>query len=416
MATLSFPALPSAFDAFRSPDFRLYFAGQLISISGTWMQNLAQGYLVFQLTRSEAMLGLVACAAGLPIILMSPIAGVLVDRFPRRQILLFTQTCQMIFALILAFLALTGWLQVWHIVMLAFLLGTTNALDVPARWTFVSEIVGKELLRSGIAMNSILNSSARVLGPALAGIILVKFGAPLCFFLNAISFLFVIPCILVMKVHHSIPTARGNNPLKQLSAGFAFVRGDPLIRTLLLLAMVSGAFILPLIQLTPAFADTVLHSPEEGYAAMAAAQGIGSVLAALTVGLISNRVSYARLISTGLIMASVGTFLLAFQTQIITASAASFVVGFFMIMQFISINTWLQLSIPESYRGRVMALYTLSFTGVAPFGALVLGLIANITSTPFALILYAFAGIIIGMGIWVHYQRSEKLTVQTVES
>lgn len=198
--------------AFRNHDFRLYFIGQLISVSGTWMQNLAQGYLVFQLTQSEAWLGIVACAAGLPIVLTSPIAGVIVERFPRRQLMLATQLAQMSFAIILALLSFTNTVQVWHIVLLALLLGATNALDVPARWTIVSEIVGPDDLKSGIALNSILNSGSRVVGPTIAGIVLVRFGAAVCFLLNALSFVAVIISLLMIRVRYPIPPSKESPP------------------------------------------------------------------------------------------------------------------------------------------------------------------------------------------------------------
>ncbi|MCC6802141.1 MAG: MFS transporter, partial [Anaerolineae bacterium] len=175
---------PSNLSALRNPNFRLYFAGQMISNSGTWMQNIAQSYLVYEITRSELWLGIVACASGLPVVLMSPIAGVIVDRFPRRNLLMFTQASQMILALILAALTFSGLVQVWHIVVLAILLGLTNALDMPSRQTIVVEIVGREDMYSGIALNSIMNSMGRVLGPAAAGVALVTFGAAWCFLLN----------------------------------------------------------------------------------------------------------------------------------------------------------------------------------------------------------------------------------------
>lgn len=400
MAVHSLDTRVGTLDAFRSIDFRIYFAGQLISISGTWMQNLAQGYLVYQLTRSEAWLGVVACAAGLPILLMSPITGVLVDRFPRRQLLVFTQVCQMLFAFLLAFLTFSQQLQVWHIVGLALLLGLTNSVDVPARWTFVSEIVGKDLLRSGIALNSILNSGSRVLGPTVAGILLVRFGPAVCFLINGFSFLAVLFSLWWMQVPYANPTSANVKALDQLKEGFAFVRQHHLIRTLLLLSGIGGAFVVPLIQLMPAYADTVLNSPDEGYAALAVAQGLGSVIAAVVLGWLAVRFGYERIIPLGIVMAALVTVALAFQTVVLWACVAGFLVGFFMILQFVAINTTLQLAVPNEFRGRVLALYTLSFTGVSPFGALGLGLIASVIGTPLALMIYGILGGVLGMIVW----------------
>jgi MFS family permease len=402
MTTLTSASTPpvGTFHALQNANFRTYFIGQLISISGTWMQNLAQGYLVFQLTRSEAWLGIVACAAGLPIVLMSPLTGVLVERFPRRQLLYSTQICQMLFALLLAFLTATGEVQVWHIVGLALLLGATNAVDVPARWAIVSELVSKEDLRSGIALNSMLNSGARVLGPVVAGLVLVRFGPALCFFLNALSFLAAMTSLTLIRIPYEVPPARSVDPLAQLRAGFAFVRRDDVVRVLLLLALIGGAFVIPLLQLMPAFADVVLNSPEEGFAALSAAQGVGSVGAGALIGWLAGRLGFHRIIPLATFWAGAGMMLLAAQTTVITAGLVSLFVGFFMILQFIAINTTLQLIVPSEYRGRVLALYTLSFTGIAPFGALLLGLIANVIGTPWALALYGVLSAALGLALW----------------
>jgi MFS family permease len=400
------------FHAFRNANFRTYFVGQLISISGTWMQNLAQGYLVFQLTRSEAWLGIVACAAGLPIILMSPLTGVLVERFPRRQLLYFTQFSQMIFALLLAYLTASEQVQVWHIVTLALLLGATNAIDVPARWTIVSELVSKEDLRSGIALNSMLNSGSRVLGPVVAGLVLVRFGPALCFFLNALSFLAAMTSLTLIRIPFAIPPTRGTDPLAQLRAGFTFVRQDAVVRVLLLLAVVGGVFVIPLLQLMPAFADVVLNSPEEGYAALSAAQGVGSVAAGAAIGLLAGRWGFQRIIPVATVLAGAFMVLLAAQQTVIAAGIVSLLVGFFMILQFIAINTTLQLIVPSDYRGRVLALYTLSFTGIAPFGALVLGFIAYVIGTPMALALYGTLSAAIGVWLWQRAHISELVRVR----
>jgi MFS family permease len=402
MTTLTSASTPpvGTFHALQNANFRTYFIGQLISISGTWMQNLAQGYLVFQLTRSEAWLGIVACAAGLPIVLMSPLTGVLVERFPRRRLLYLTQIFQMLFALLLAFLTATEQVQVWHIVGLALLLGATNAVDVPARWAIVSELVSKEDLRSGIALNSMLNSGARVLGPVVAGLVLVRFGPALCFFLNALSFLAAMTSLTLIRIPYEVPPARSTDPLAQLRAGFVFVRHDEVVRVLLLLAIIGGVFVIPLLQLMPAFADVVLNSPEEGFAALSAAQGVGSVGAGALIGWLAGRLGFHRIIPLATFWAGAGMMLLAAQTSVITAGIVSLFVGFFMILQFIAINTTLQLIVPSEYRGRVLALYTLSFTGIAPFGALLLGLIANVIGTPWALALYGVLSAALGLALW----------------
>lgn len=380
---------PNTYSALRSPNFRLYFIGQLVSISGTWMQNVAQGYLVFSLTRSELWLGIVALAAGIPMILMSPIAGVVVENVPRRRLLMITQTIQMLLAFILTALAFTGLVQVWHIVLLAFCLGITNALDMPARQTFIVEMVGREDLHSGIALNSILNSAARVLGPTLAGLALVKFGVVWCFFINGATFLAVLFSLFIMEVPFAITRVKKTaSALSQLKDGLRFARHDPIVAPLLLLACLLGLFVVPIIQLLPAFADLILHSPKEGYAAMSSAQGVGSVIGGIAIGWLAYRMGYGRLIAASIAFGALSLILLARQTMIPFAAFATGLSGLFLILQAVSLNTLIQTTVPDEFRGRVLSLYTLAFLGVAPFGSLMLGALASVIGTATAVGLY----------------------------
>lgn len=386
---------PNTLAALYSPNFRLYFFGQLVSISGTWMQNVAQGFLVFSLTRSELWLGVVACAAGIPMLVMSPFAGVAVERIPRRRLLMMTQTIQMFLALILTVLTFMGVVQVWHIVVLAFLLGMTNALDMPARQTFVVEMIGREELQSGIALNSILNSAARVLGPTLAGLALVKLGPAWCFFINGVTFLAVLVSLFVMKVPFAIHHAPGPSVVNQLKEGLNFARKDLLVAPLLLLAALVGLFVVPIIQLLPAFADLVLHSPKEGYAALSAAQGLGSVIGGIVVGWLTHRLGYGKVVIGALACSAVATCLLAFQVTIPLAAIAGSLTGLFLIVEMVGLNTLLQTVVPDHFRGRVLSLYSLALLGLAPFGALALGGIATAIGTANAIALY---GILSGVG------------------
>ncbi len=389
--------------ALRSPNFRLYFVGQLVSISGTWMQILAQGFLVFNLTQSELWLGIVACAAGVPIILLSPVTGVVVERVPRRRLMMFTQTAQMILAFVLAALTFANLVQVWHIVVLAFLLGTTNALDLPARQTFVVEMVGPDDLRSGIALNSILNSASRVLGPMAAGLALVKVGPAWCFFLNGLSFLAVLASLFVMEVPYAIEHKRNVPPLQQLKEGLNLARRDEVIAPLLLLAVIGGLFVVPIIQILPAYADVVLHSPAEAYAALNIAQGVGAVLAGLLVGQFAHWLGYGRLMALSLFCTAAGTLFMAFQVTIPLASVASLFWGVFLILEFVSINTLLQIVVADEFRGRVLALYTLAFLGTAPFGALALGGIANNIGTAPAMAIFGVLGGLFSMAVLMRW-------------
>jgi MFS family permease len=412
----------NSFAAFKSSDFRLYFIGQLISISGTWMQNLAQGYLVFQLTKSEAWLGIVACAAGLPFVALAPLAGVLVEQFPRRRLLFMTQTVQMFLAFILAALTFTDTVQVWHIVLLAFLLGVTNAIDLPARQSFVIEVVGDDLLQSGIALNSVLTSASRVLGPMAAGLALARFGPAWCFLLNGLSFVAVLAMLGIMRVPYAIKSApRTVSPLEGLRQGLDFCRHHDVIMPLLVLAAIGGISIVPLIQILPAFADVVLRSPADGYASITVTQGIGSVIAGMSVGWLSMRLGFGRLLIVSAAAATLATVLLAMQKTVPTAAVMTFLSGASMIMFFVSVNTSIQKIVPNEYRGRVMALYTLSFMGIAPFSALLLGFLASWLGTPTAMIIFAVAGII-GVAwvyvrwpsiVWLGVERSPQSLTST---
>ncbi|MEP7291356.1 MAG: MFS transporter [Chloroflexota bacterium] len=368
---------PSTLSALRSPNFRLYFVGQLVSNSGTWMQNIAQSYLVFKITGSELWLGIVACAAGLPIVLMSPIGGVIIERVPRQTILKFTQTIQMILAFILAILTFSNLIQVWHIVVLAVMLGVTNSLDIPARQTIVVEMVGKEDLYSGIALNSIMNSLGRILGPTAAGIALVQFGAGWCFLLNGLSFVAVLISLFLMKVPYAIKYAGNSSPIRQLREGLSFARHDPLIPPLLLLAAVAGLLVLPILRLLPAVADILLNSPEAGYAALSVGEGGGALIAGVLVGFLSQRFGHGKLIAAAVIVNALANGFLAWQTNIPPAVLITAFFGGSMIMLFVCLNTVIQTIVPDNFRGRVLSLYSLAMIGTSPFGALALGAFAD---------------------------------------
>jgi MFS family permease len=411
---------PSTLSALRNANFRLYFIGQLVSISGTWMQNIAQSYLVFLITKSELWLGIVACAAGLPMVLLSPIGGVVVERVPRRTVLRCTQAVQMILAFILAALTFTNVIQVWHIVVLAILLGMTNAFDTPARQAFVVEIVGKEDLYSGIALNSIMNSLGRVLGPTAAGIALVQFGASWCFLFNGVSFVAVLLSLFIMKVPFAIKSLGKSSPIRQLREGLAFARNDTLIPPLLLLAAVAGFLVLPILRLLPAYADLVLHSAEQGYAAVSVAEGTGAVIAGILVGWLSQRIGHGKLIGIAIGVNALANVLLAFMTDIPPAVLVTLFFGMSMVTMFVSLNTVIQTVVPDGFRSRVLSLYSLAMLGLSPFGALALGAIADKFGTEAALILNGIliavlcGGILVRWPNLLHYHTGARKDIVTI--
>ncbi len=367
------------------------------------MQNVAQGFLVFKLTRSELWLGIVACAAGLPLILLAPIAGVIVERVPRRTLMMFTQTVQMILAFILTYLTFTDTVQTSHIVVLAFCLGVTNALDAPARQTFVVEMVGREDLHSGIALNSILNSASRVLGPTAAGLALVKFGPAWCFLINGLSFLAVLISLFFMNVPYAIKYVGGTSPLNLMREGVQFARNHEVVAPLLLLTAAVGLFSIPIIQLFPAYADLVLHSPKDGYAMISAAQGIGSVIGGILVAWLSHRMGRGHVIVVSVVLGAISTFLFAYQSNIYLSAFTCMLTGIFLILEVVGLNTLLQTVVPDGYRGRVLSLYTLTFLGLAPFSAVVLGGLATWLGTSQALGIYGILGGVMGLVVIVRW-------------
>ena len=258
--------LPATLRALRYRNFQLFFGGQLISLIGTWMQNVAQAWLVYKMTGSSVLLGLVSFSSQIPVFLMAPVGGIVADRFSRRRIVIGTQTASMLLALVLAALTLTGAVQVWHIVVLSALLGVVNAFDIPARQAFFVEMVGREDLINAIALNSSMFNASRVIGPAVAGILVAGIGEGWCFFANGVSYIAVIAGLLMMTVKAHKPAKHAASPLADVIEGFRFVMGNPPIHHLLILLGILSATGMPFAVLMPIFADQILHGGARGWA------------------------------------------------------------------------------------------------------------------------------------------------------
>ncbi|MBC6956807.1 MAG: MFS transporter [Chloroflexi bacterium] len=389
MAVTAAAPTVGTFHALRSGNFRLYFFGQLVSQSGTWMQNIAQGYLVYTLTGSEAWLGIVALAAGLPVLLMSPLAGVIVEMIPRRRLLVATNVTQMSLAAILTVLAVTNTVQVWHVVVLAFILGLSISVDAPSRQTFMVEMVGRDDLSSALALNSIMNSSTRVFGPMAAGAVLAQLGLNWCFLINAISFLVVLGCLLAMHVPFALPIPKvRTRPVQQMREGLAYVRRDPAVKRLLMLSSIAGFFLLPIFQMMPAIAETTIDNSREGYALLSAAQGVGSIIAGLMVGWLAAHYARISIIGAAMLGAAAVMALIGMQTSVPGAVLFAMASGLCMVLTLVNMNLDLQLTLSNAFRGRVLSLYMLTVFGLSPFGALLLGMLAEGLGVPLALQLY----------------------------
>ena len=374
--------LAYSFRALGYRNFQLFAGGQLISLIGTWMQNIAQAWLVYRLTGSSLLLGTVGFCSQFPILVLGPVTGIVADRVNRHRIVIATQTASMLLAGILAGLTLTHRVQVWQVIALAALLGCVNAFDIPARQTFLMDMVGREQLMSAIAINSSMFNSARVIGPAIAGVLVAYIGEGWCFFANAVSYLAVIAGLLMMKLGPLNREPTTASPWEHIAEGFRFVRQtSPILAPLLMLAVVS-LVAMPFTVLMPIFADRILHGGARGLGILMGATGAGAVLGALTVASRTSIRGLGRLIAIA--AAGFAMSLLAFSvSRWFWASVAMLVpVGYFMMLQMTCTNTLIQSLSPDRLRGRVMAVYSMMFMGMTPFGSFFAGAIAEKAGAP----------------------------------
>ena len=378
----SAPRVSKTFRAMQHRNFRLYFIGQLISVAGTWMQTVAQALLVYQLSHSELMLGVVGFASAIPSLLISPWGGVIVDRANKRNLLVITQSAAMVLAFVLAVLAFTGTVQVWHIVALAALLGVVNAFDGPGRQAFVVEMVGREDLPNAIAVNSMMFNGARVIGPAIGGVLYVVVGAAGCFFLNGLSFVAVIVCLLLMRLAPRERVVKGESPWRDLLHGMRYVFAQREIMALLMLALIFSVFGISYFAILPAFADQILHIDEAGYGALNSMLGIGALGTAFFIARHGERGQRGRWLIMANLAFPIGLLIFANNTSPTIAMGLALLLGIGFMFEFTLINTLLQTSVPDEMRGRVMGLYTLTFFGFAPFGNLALGQWAEVVGMP----------------------------------
>lgn len=383
------------FFALRVRDFRLYFIGQMISVSGTWMQRVAQGWLVFSLTGSALNLGIAAFASGIPALLLMPFAGVLADRYPRRIILFLTQLAELIVAFMLGALVLTGTVRFEHVVLCTLALGVTTALGEPARQAFMRELTGDAALNSGLALNALMSNIAGVVGPAFAGVLLITVGAGWCFILNAASYLAVLASLMIIRPKLMPGPAPRSSPFQRLIDGLRYAQQQGRIVPLLLNATVINILGIGALQtLLPAFAAVALNTPKAGYAALSAAISAGSILGAALIVPLGSQFGRDRITATTAALWTGLTVVFAITNSLVVAVILAFILGFVYTVFFVTSNTLLQTHTEEVYRGRVMALWSLNRFALAPIGALIIGIFANLIGTPVTLILCAGMGVV----------------------
>jgi len=385
--------LPAVFRSLKHRNFRLFFGGQLISLVGTWMQTIAEAWLIYRLTGSSVLLGLLGFVGQIPIFLLSPIGGLAADRWPRQRVVITTQVASMLLGFTLAALTLTGRIRVWEIIMLATLLGVVNAFDVPARQSFLIEMVGREDLLNAIALNSSMFNGARVAGPAVAGLLVARIGEGWCFFVNGVSYIAVLAGLLMMRIENSLVAHDGSSPIEKLREGFRFVRHARPIRTLLILLGVVSFMALPFSVLMPIFADRILHGGASAYGNLMGAVGLGAMFGALSLAMRQELRGLGKIVAYSAIGLGASLTLFGASRWFWASFVALTLAGFTMMMQFTSINTLIQAMVPDQLRGRVMSLYSMMFLGMAPLGSLVAGTLADRIGAPVTVALGGLASL-----------------------
>jgi MFS family permease len=383
--------------ALRHRNFQLFFGGQLVSLIGTWMQSVAQAWLVYRLSGSALLLGAVGFSSQFPVFLVAPLGGITADRVNRQRLVIVTQTASMILAGILAWLTLSNRVHVWHIFVLAALLGIVNAFDIPGRQSFLVDMVGKEDLMNAIALNSSMFNGARVIGPAVAGILVARIGEGWCFAANAISYIAVIVSLRLMDVR-SARRISGRSPIEDLVEGFRWVNQTRIIRALLSLIGLISMVGMPYTVLMPIFADKVLHGGARGLGTLMGATGVGALFGALTLAAKTGVKGLGRWVAITCATFGISLFLFSLSRSFWLSVALLLPAGYSMMLEMACSNTLIQTMVPDPLRGRVMALYSMMFMGMAPFGALFGGALAQRVGAP---VTVAAGGVACMMGaIW----------------
>lgn len=374
----------------RHRNFRLFWTGQLISVTGTWMHQAAQGWLVFKLTDSPFFLGLAGMAASAPILLFTLAGGVLADRYSKKNIMLLSNTVIMFLALVLAVLVAAGVVNVWHVLMLTFLIGSMNAFEIPSRQSFIIELVGREDLLNGIALNSSAFHAARMIGPAIAGLLIGAFGLAPCFFINAISFIAVIIALLKMRIisEEVNPAARAGMR-KSFLEGLRYILHSPDISALLIAAGIVSFFGFPYISFLPVYARDILKTGATGLGVLMGCAGAGAFTGAVGLAINGDTARKGIVMAVAGVLFSSALLVFSLSTTVWLSYAMLFFVGLGAINQIATANSLLQLSVPHELRGMVMSSFTTMVLGMSPLGNFAIGSLAHYTGTQKALMISA---------------------------
>jgi MFS family permease len=377
-------SVSTTFRALRYRNYRLFFIGQSISLTGTWMQQVAISWLTYRLTGSALLLGIISFAGQLPAFLLLPFAGVIADRFDKRRVLLMTQALSMLQALILAFLVITQLVAIWQIILLSVFLGIVNSFDMPARQAFVIHMVDrKEDVSNAIALNSTMFNGARLIGPTIAGMLIAMLGEGMCFLLNGLSYAAVIISLYLLSVNGFVPDTKDiRKPLADLLAGTRYTFGFVPIRVLILLLGLISLAGMPAFVLMPVFAKTILNGGPHTLGMLTGASGLGALAGALYLASRTSILGLGRVIAAASAVFGAAICLFSLSGNLYISLSVLVFVGFSMIVQLAASNTILQTIADDAMRGRVMAFYAMAFAGMAPIGSLIAGFAAERFGTP----------------------------------
>ncbi len=395
------------FRSLKYRNYRLFFYGQSLSLIGTWMQRIAIPWLIYRMTGSAMLLGISGFAGQIPSLFLSPFAGVITDRWNRYNVLIWAQVLSMVHAFLLAWLVLTDNILIWQIILLSFLIGCISAFEIPARHSFVVEMVEKkEDLGNAIALNSLMFNGARLVGPSIAGILLAAAGEGICFLINGISFMFVIISLLLMKVKKKEKVREKSDIGKEFREGFAYVFGFLPIRHIILLLALVNVMVMFYSTLMPVFAKEILGGDSHTYGFLMGAAGMGALAGALFLASRETVIKLGRIIPSAVLLFGTGIVMLSF-SRIFTLSLIIMIfIGMGLMLQAASSNTILQTITDDDKRGRVMSFYTMAVLGTAPFGSLLAGWLANKIGTPFTMMT---GGIISIAGAFVFFSKLPEL-------
>jgi MFS family permease len=395
-----------AWRALRHRNFRLFFGGQSISLIGTWMTRVATSWLVYRLTKSALVLGTVSFAGQIPTFLFAPVAGVIVDRIDRRKVLVWTQALAMIQSLVLAWLTLAHRITIGEVVVLSAMQGAINAFDMPGRQSFMVKMVEDRAdLSNAIAINSSMVNTARLVGPSLAGMLIAVSNEGWCFLVDGVSYIAVIASLVMMRLPQTTDARKTTSMVTELREGWTYVSGFAPIRTILSLFALLSLMGWPFMVLMPVFAAQVLHGGPHTLGFLMGAVGVGSLASALALVLRRSVRGLTRMIPTAACMFGVGLICFGLSTSLWLSLPLMLLTGFGMMQGLTSSNTIIQTLVDENMRGRVMSYYTMAFVGMAPFGSLLAGTLADAIGAPRTVIVSGIACILGGLWFWSRLPR-----------